>query len=411
MGQGETPSPARPPSTAKKAGDVEGPTWAFDTIAVHGAHEPDLNAGSVLPPIYQTSTYHYPAPFSEAREPGRVHLYTRVDNPNQEQAGEVIRRLEGAEAGRVFSSGMAALSAALLGLLKQGEEVVALEDLYGNTVTLLRDDFPRFGLKVRWVPSDRSSDVRSFLSPQTRLLLLESPTNPTLRVHDIGLWARVAHDAGALLLVDNTFASPVNQNPVALGADLVMHSATKSLGGHSDIIAGALAGRTSLLERMDGFAHTLGGSLDPLAAFLLVRGIKTLPLRVRRQNENGRAVVEGLQGHPKVERLHFPGSASDPEEKLCQRQMRGRTGMVSVVVRGGREGARRFMGALRLIHPASSLGGVESLASMPVETSHRQLSLEELHRRGIAEGMVRLSLGVEDPGDLLADLKRALDQV
>lgn len=362
----------------------------------------------MIPPIYQTSTYHYPEAYSEARNGGRVHLYSRVDNPTQTQASEVIRRLEGAAAGRVFSSGMAALSAALLGLLKQGEEVVASEELYGNTVTLLRDEFPRFGFQVRWVPSERSSHVEEFLSPRTRLLVLETPTNPTLRVHDIARWAKAAHGVGAHLLVDNTFASPVNQNPIAQGADLVMHSATKSLGGHSDLIAGALAGPTSLLERLDPFAHTLGAALDPLAAFLLIRGIKTLPLRVRRQNENGRAVAEQLSEDPKVEQVLVPGSGSPEEEAICGRQMRGRTGMVSIVVRGGRPGAHRFMAGLRLVHPASSLGGVESLASMPVETSHRSLSPEELARRGISEGMVRLSLGIEDPSDLVADLTQAL---
>lgn len=390
---------------------MEGPDWSFDTVAVHGAHQPDLNAGSVIPPVYQTSTYHFPAPFSEAREHGTVHLYTRLDNPNHTQAGEVIRRLEGAEAGRVFSSGMAALATPLLGLLGQGDEVVAIEDLYGATVGLLRDQYPRLGLKVRWVPSDRSSEVASFLSPRTRLLLVESPTNPTLRVHDLALWAKAAHEAGALLLVDNTFASPVNQSPIALGADLVMHSATKSLGGHSDLIAGALVGPTELLNRLDEFSHALGGTLDPMAAFLLVRGIKTLPLRVRRQNETALTVIEALRSHPKVERILAPGSGSEAEERIAARQMRGRTGMVSIVVRGGREGAKRFMGGLRIVHPASSLGGVESLASMPVETSHRNLSKEELARRGIAEGLVRLSFGVEDPGDLVRDLRGALEQV
>lgn len=340
-----------------------------------------------------------------------MHLYTRLDNPNHTQASEVIRRLEGAEAGRVYASGMAALSAPLLGLLRQGDEVVALEDLYGNSVTLLRDEFPRFGLSVRWVPSESSSEVASFLTPRTRLLLLESPTNPTLRVHDIALWAKAAHGAGALLLVDNTFASPVNQNPLAHGADLVMHSATKSLGGHSDIIAGALVGSEAILQKLDAFSHAAGATLDPMAAFLLVRGIKTLPLRVQRQNENGKAVVEALRSHPKIERIHYPGSASPEEERIAARQMRGRTGMVSIVVRGGREGARRFMGGLRIVHAASSLGGVESLASMPVETSHRKLSAEELARRGIAEGMVRLSFGIEDAQDLVRDLERALEQV
>jgi cystathionine beta-lyase/cystathionine gamma-synthase len=402
-------SSSAPPRTSTKARDPSG--WTRDTVAVHAGGAPDLNAGSVTPPIYQTSTYHYPSEYSEAREHGKVHLYARIDNPNQTQAAEVIRRLEGAEAGRVYASGMAALSAATLGLLKQGDEIVALEDLYGNTVTLLRDELSRFGISTRWVPSSKSAEVASFLSPRTKLLLVESPTNPTLRVHDLAQWARAAHSVKAHLLVDNTFASPVNQNPIELGADLVMHSATKSLAGHSDIIAGALVGRKDLIDRLFVLSYTLGGILDPFAAFLLVRGIKTLPLRVRRQNETGAAIAQEMARHPKVEKVHYPGNASAEDEAIAARQMRGRTGMVSLVVQGGRAGARRFMGGISLIHPASSLGGVESLASMPAETSHRQFSKEELARMGIGEGMVRLSFGVEDPADLLADLRQALARV
>lgn len=378
---------------------------------MHAGGAPDLNAGAVTPPIYQTSTYHYPAAYSEAAEKGKVHLYARIDNPNQTQAAEVVRRLEGAEAGRVYGSGMAALSAATLGLLSAGDEVVALDDLYGNTVTLLKNELTRFGIGVRWVPPERADDVASFLTPKTKLLLVESPTNPTLRVYDLTRWAKAARDSHALLLVDNTFASPVNQNPIALGADLVVHSATKSLGGHSDIIAGALAGSKALLDRLEVFSYTLGAPLDPFAAFLLVRGMKTLPLRVRRQNDTAEAIVEEMLRHPKVEKVHYPGSASPAEEAVAARQMRGRTGMVSIVVKDGREGARRFMGGIALIHPASSLGGVESLASMPVDTSHRQFSPEELAKRGIGMGMVRLSFGVEDPADLLADLRGALARV
>lgn len=401
----------RPPPSKGTSTEPSTSPWKFDTVAVHGANQPDLNAGSIIPPVYQTATYHYPAAFSEARAPGKVHLYTRVDNPNHTQAAEVVRRLEGAEAGLVFASGMAALSAAILGHLRQGDEILALEDLYGNTGTLLRDELPRFGISVRWVPSSQSSEVEKFLSPRSKLLLVESPTNPTLRVHDLAHWAEAAHGGGALLLVDNTFASPVNQLPISLGADLVMHSATKSLGGHSDLVAGVLVGRSDLLTRLHPFAYTLGATLDPWAAFLLIRGIKTLPLRVQRQNANARAVIDEMRRHPKVEQVCYPGSASADEERLAARQMSGRTGMVSIVVQGGREGARRFMGALRLVHPASSLGGVESLASMPVDTSHRQFSVQELARRGIGEGMVRLSLGVEDAADLVSDLRQALEKV
>ncbi len=381
---------------------------ALDTLAVHSGDAPDLNAGAVVPPIYQTTTFRFPAEFSEAREKGEVHLYTRHRNPSQSRAAEAIATLEGAEAGRVFSSGMAALSSVFFSLLRAGDEVVALEDLYGNTFSLLRELSERWHLSVRWVRAEESASVDQIVTPKTRLLLLESPTNPTLRVHDLDRWARAAAAVGAPLVVDNTFATPVNQRPLAHGATLVMHSATKYLGGHSDVIAGALVGSSAMLEGMDTMFHSLGGSLDPFAAFLLSRGIKTVGLRVHRQNETGRAVAEELARHPRVGRVCYPGSASAEEERIAARQMSGRGGMVSIVLQGGAPAAHRFMHALTLVQPASSLGGVESLASVPAETSHRQLTPEERQRRGIDDGMVRLSFGIEDPADLLADLREAL---
>ncbi len=388
------------------------PTRGIDTWLVHGAEARDLNAGSVVPPIYQTTTFHYPGQYSEAAPPrGKVHLYTRLENPTTTQVARVVAGLEGAEAARVYASGMGALSAAIFSSLRQGDEVVALDELYGNTLTLLRDDLPRFGVRLHWVPGQDSSRVEEFVTPRTRLVVLESPTNPTLEVHDLRTWAKAAHSVGALFLVDNTFATPVNQTPLSWGADLVMHSATKYLAGHSDVMAGALAGSRPRMEGVRHLSETLGATLDPLGAFLLARGLKTLGLRMRRHNENGRAVAEDLEDHPKVLRVHYPGSRSATQEAICRRQMKGRGGMVSVVVRGGLNGAHRFMRGLGLVHRASSLGGVESLASLPVETSHRQLSPEDRRARGIDDGMVRISLGIEDPADLIADLRHALGSV
>ncbi len=399
----------RPPHRSRRGSALE-PRWGPGTLAVHAGDSPDLNAGAVVGPIYQTSTFRFPSAFSEAGA-GRTHLYTRVANPTLTQAGAVVSSLEGGKEGRVFSSGMAALSAVVLGRLRQGDEVVAPEDLYGNTVTLLKQELPRWGIRVRFVPGARSSEVGEYVTERTRLLLVESPTTPTLRVYDLAAWARAAEAAGAWLVVDNTFATPVNQRPLGLGAHVVMHSATKYLGGHSDLLAGALVSGPGRLTELDAFAATLGGTLDPLAGFLLLRGMKTLSLRMARHNENARAVVEELQGHPKVTAICYPGRASAEEEKICRRQMKGRGGMISLVLRGGLSEARRFLRGLSLFQVAGSLGGVESLVSLPLETSHRALSREERERRGIADSMARLSLGIEDAADLVADLKTALGRV
>ena len=381
------------------------------TIAVHGARRRDLNAGSVVPPVYQTSTFHYPVDFSDASSEGQLYLYTRHENPTQQVAQEIVRQLEGAEGARVFASGMGAISAALLALTASGDEVVALSTLYGGTLDLLGGLLPRYGVRVRWVSEAEAAEPEAVVSPTTRVVLLESPTNPTLRVHDLERWARAARSVGAVSIVDNTMATPINQRPLALGIDLVAHSATKSLGGHSDLIAGVLAGPRGLLERIDATRILLGATLDPLAAFLLQRGLRTLALRVERQNRSGRELAEALRSHPKVASVCYPGFASDAEEAVAARQMRGRGGMVGVTVRGGRGAARRFLGGLRLVQVAASLGGVESLVSIPSETSHVHVSPEELRARGIEEGFVRLSLGIEETQDLLRDVRAALDAV
>ena len=403
-----TPAPAPP----RRAPFDPLPSWAgTSTTLVHGARRPDRNAGAVVPPIYQTATFHYPAEFSESAASGAVPLYTRLENPTQEVAAELVRRLEGGEGARVFGSGMGAITTALLALLAPGDEVVAGEDLYGGTLDLLRGLLPRYGVSVRWVPSGGAAEPSSFLGPATRVVLLESPTNPTLRVHDLARWAGAAHGAGALLVVDSTFATPVNQRPLALGADLVLHSGTKYLGGHADLLAGLAVGPSALLGRIDTVHAVVGSVLDPFAAFLLARGLRTLGLRIERQNANGERVARELARHPKVVRVHYPGLGSAEEAAIVRRQMAGRGGMVSLSIRGGRAAAHRFLHRLRLVHVASSLGGVESLASLPVETSHRALGPSELAARGIDDGLVRLSLGIEDGDDLVRDLTEALDGV
>ncbi len=400
--------PAAPPERARFR---PLPEWVGPaTRLIHGARRTELNAGAVVPPIFQSSTFHYPPEFSEARAHGQVAFYTRLGNPSLEVPAELIRGLEGAEAARVFSSGMGAISTTLLTLLRPGDEVVALEDLYGGTLDLLGGLLPSLGVRVRWVSAEAAREPEAVVGPETRLAVLESPTNPLLRVHDIARWAEATRRRGALLLVDNTFATPILQRPLSLGADLVVHSATKYLGGHADLLAGAVAGPRELIERVDATHQVLGAVLDPFAAFLLTRGLRTLGVRVERQSASGTAVAQSLAGDPRVERVHYPGSANPEEEQIAARQMRGRGGMVSLVVRGGSEGAHRFLHQLKLVHVAGSLGGVESLASMPAETSHRHLSAGECARRGIVPGLVRLSLGIEDVDDLIRDLREALSR-
>jgi cystathionine gamma-synthase len=401
----KAPARARGTSGFDRLPDWVGPT----TRLVHGARRPDWNAGAVVPPIYQTTTFHYPAEFSEAAERGDVHLYTRLDNPSLEVPAELLRALERAEAATVFGSGMGAISTSFLALLRPQDTVVALESLYGGTLDFLRDIAPRLGIRVRWVSDAEAAEPEACVPEGAALVHLESPTNPQLRVHDLRRWAEAAHRRGAKLFVDNTFATPINQNPLELGADLVLHSATKYLGGHADVTAGAVAGSEELVGAIEEYHHTLGAALDPFAAFLLARGLRTLALRLDRQNENGRRISEALASHRRVEAVRYPGRWSEREEEICRRQMRGRGGMVAITVRGGAAGARRFLRHLRLVHVASSFGGVESLVSVPSETSQRHLSADELRARGIDEGMVRLSLGIEDTEDLLRDLTDALE--
>ncbi len=302
---------------------------------------------------------------------------------------------------------MGATSAVLLSLLRAGDQVVALQDLYGGTTDLLEDLGPRFGIRVHEVSRSESTAPEAVVRRGTRLVWLESPTNPTLTVIDLKRWADAADDAGATLVVDNTFATPLNQQPLSLGAHLVVHSATKYLGGHSDIIAGAVVGRSDLLGQIDP-KYCLGASLDPFAGFLLARSLKTLSVRMARHNDNGARVASELARHPEVRQVHYPGTHGAAEEALAARQMRGRGGVLSVVLRGGAPAVPRFLRALRIVQVAASLGGVESLASVPSETSHRHLTPPQLASRGIDEGLVRVSLGLEEPEDLLRDLRDAL---
>jgi methionine-gamma-lyase len=386
------------------------PEWARGpaTVALHGARRPERNAGAVVPPIYQTSTFRYPGTYSELGAGGPPYLYTRYENPTQEVAAELVRALEGGGSARVYASGMGAIASVLLGLLAPGDELVALEQLYGGTLGLCSGLLEKFGVRTRWVSVESAAEPERLVGERTKVVFLESPTNPLLRIVDLERWAAAADTVGAISVVDNTMATPVNQRPIDLGIDVVVHSGSKYLGGHSDLIAGAVVAPAELMERLRPTDLGLGSVLDPFGAFLLARGIRTLEARMRRHNETAARVAAELESLPGVTRVWYPGSSGESEERLAARQMGGRSGVLAFSLEGGSAAAHRMLGRLELIQVASSFGAVESLVSLPEETSHVGLSREERAALGMPDGLVRLSVGLEDPDALVRDLREAI---
>jgi methionine-gamma-lyase len=383
----------------------------LQTQAIH-AGEPNRHGvnGPIATEIIRSSTF----TFSSTEEmklwaegKNKAYIYTRYGNPTLSVAERKIAALEGAESAVVTSSGMSAISSALLAALKAGDELISTAQLYGGSYRLMRDIFPNMGIKVQHVSTDLAG-MENLVTPRTKVLYVETPTNPTLRLVDIHKAVAFAKKHKLVSIIDNTFATPVLQNPIALGYDMVVHSATKALAGHSDLIAGAAAGNAHWMERVRQMIIYLGGSMDPGAAYLLIRGIKTLGVRVERQCENAMAVAKFLEKHPKVERVHYPGLKSHPDHKLAKRQMRGFGGMLAFDMKGGLPAARRFCDRVRLFLLAASLGGVESLVILPIYSSHYNMSAEELRRAGVSPGTVRVSIGLEDKGDLIEDLNLAL---
>ncbi|HTZ98872.1 MAG TPA: aminotransferase class I/II-fold pyridoxal phosphate-dependent enzyme, partial [Candidatus Aquilonibacter sp.] len=336
-----------------------------------------------------------------------AYIYTRYGNPTLSTAEAKIAALEGAEDAVVTASGSAAISAALLSQLRAGDELIATRQLYGGSYRLLRDVLPKFGIGVRHVEADLAG-IERLVNPRVKALYIETPTNPTLRLVDLAKAAAFAKEWGLVSIVDNTFASPVLQKPLAIGFNIVVHSASKYLAGHSDVIAGAAAGSAGLMRKVRENVIQLGGSMDPEAAFLLIRGMKTLEVRVERQCKNAMAVAKFLAKHPKVARVHYPGLPSHPDHKLAKRQMRGFGAMMAFDLKGGLPAARRFCDRARVFLLAASLGGVESLVILPIYTSHYKMSAAELRGAGVEPGTVRVSVGLEDPEDLVEDLRQAL---
>jgi cystathionine gamma-synthase len=337
------------------------------------------------------------------------YIYSRTANPSVELFERKVAALEGAEAAVAFGSGMAAISSTLYALLEPGARVVSIRDTYGGTSRLFTEYLPRWDVEVALLDTADHDAIEGAIDEGCDVVYLETPTNPTLKVLDIRRLAARAADIGAIVLVDNTFATPINQRPLELGADLVLHSATKYLGGHSDAMGGVVAGSRADTAPIVGYREIHGASLDPHAAFLLARGVRTLELRVARQNGNAMAVAEFLSGHPAVEAVFYPGLPDHPHHQVAREQMSGYGGVLSFTLRGGAEAVRRVLPRLRLAHRAASLGSVATLVGPPATTSHVELTVEQRIEAGIPEALVRYAVGIENPEDLIADLRSALE--
>lgn len=387
------------------------PDLKASTLAVHAGARIDPATGASRVPIYRTSAFAF-ASVEEMTEAfsGRTErfIYTRYGNPSLSEAEACVAALEGAEGAAVFASGMAAITAAVLSAAGAGDHLVAQKTLYGGTTRLFESLLARLGIEVSFASLEEIDGIGRLLRPNTKAIYLETPTNPTIDVVDIAAVGATAKAAGVELIVDNTFASPVNQQPLRLGAGLVLHSATKFLAGHGDLIAGVVAGRGERLERIRSFRKETGGVLDPEAAWILSRSLRTLPLRIRAQNANASALARALERSPRVGRVHYPGLASHPGHGVARRQMSGFGGMLSFELKGGAEAARRFVEALEFVPLLPTLGGVETSVLIPSLSSHSMISAEARRQAGVTDGLVRLSAGVEDEADLIAEVERAL---
>jgi len=384
--------------------------WADATRAVHsGEPKHGLNA-PVTTPIVRTSNFTFASTEEMKRwaeGKSKAYIYTRYGNPTLAVAEAKIAELENGEAALVTASGSAAISSAVLAVLQAGDEMIATRQLYGGSYRLMYEVLPRMGIRVNFVDTNLEG-VEGLVNAKTRALYVESPTNPSLRIVDLRKAVVLARKHKLVSLVDNTFATPILQKPLDLGFDIALHSATKYLAGHSDLIGGAVAGSREWVKKVRDMVIVLGGSMDPDPAYLLIRGLKTLEVRVARQSESALAVARFLEGHPKVARVHYPGLPGHADYRLAKRQMAGFGGMLAFDLKGGLAAARRFCDKTRLFLLAASLGGVESLIVLPKYTSHYRMNTAELEAAGVDPGTVRVSVGLEDARDMIADLKQAL---
>lgn len=384
------------------------------TLAVHAGEEQYLAERATQVPVFLSAAFGYENVeewLEVALGQARGHIYSRNTNPTIAAFEEKVRQLEGAEAATSFATGMAAISNTLFALLKPADRVVSLKDTYGGTNKLFIEFLPRYQIKVALCDTTDAGAVESAISAGCQLLYLETPTNPTLKVVDIARLAQAAHQQGAIVVVDNTVGTPINQNPIALGADLVIHSATKFLGGHADALGGVICGRRDLVEQVYHYREINGAALDPMSAYLLLRGMKTLELRIERQNRSAMQIAQFLEAQPSVELVNYPGLESSPSHEIAKCQMRGYGGMLSFQLKGGFEAVKAFLPQLRYAHLAANLGAVETVAGPPATTSHVEETVEERAAMGIPEGLVRYSVGIEDVNDLIGDLAQALAKI
>lgn len=377
----------------------------FGTKAIHAGVEPDEATGAIMTPIYQTSTY-----VQEGIGNHKGYEYSRTLNPTRHALEKNIAAIENGKYGACFASGLAAIDC-VIKMLNPGDEVVSTNDLYGGTFRLFRTIFEKYGIKFHFVNMGDTSEVESKINENTKLIWVETPTNPMMNIIDIEAMAKVAKNAGALLCVDNTFATPYLQTPLDLGADIVMHSVTKYLGGHSDVVMGALiTANKDIANEIYRIQNSSGAVTAPMDSFLVLRGIKTLHLRVQRHCENGEKIAGFLAGHPKVDKVYWPGFESHPNHDIAKKQMRGFGGMISFTLKGDRlEDAYNIVKRVKIFALAESLGGVESLIGHPATMTHASIPKEDREKTGVVDSLIRLSIGVEDADDLIADLIQALD--
>lgn len=381
------------------------------TLSVWGGEDSEWENRATQVPVVLSVAYGYPdveswLDVALGRAPG--HIYSRNTNPTVHAFEEKVRLLEGAAAATSFATGMAAISNTLFTLLAPGDRIVSVKDTYGGTNKIFTEFLPHWGVQVTLCDTSDHERIEAAIAEGCRVLYLESPTNPTLKVLDLARLAAAGHRAGAVVVADNTFATPINQNPLELGCDLVLHSATKFLGGHADALGGVVCGDPDLVGRVFHYREINGATLDPMAAYLLLRGMKTLHLRVRQQNESALRIARWLRERPEVAAVYYPGLEGHTHHDVAQRQMRGYGGVLSFMLAGGFPAVKRMLPRLRWAHRAANLGSVETVAGPPATTSHVECTAQEREAMGIPEGLIRYSVGIEDPDDLIADLAQAL---
>ena len=384
------------------------------TNAVWGGEYEPFQDGSHTVPVVKSVTYAYDDLdewYEVAKGNQKGHIYSRNTNPTVAVLEEKIRLLEGAEAATSFATGMAAISNTLYALLKPGDRVVSIKDSYGGTSRLFLDFLPKLNIEVTLCETDNHEELEAEIAKGCQLVYLESPTNPTLKIIDLKRISEATKKAGAITVVDNTFASPINQNPLELGADLVIHSATKYLGGHSDALCGLACGNRDLIDKLFRYREINGASLHPETAYSVIRGIKTLELRVDRQNQNAMQVADYLNGHPKVKKVFYPGLKSHKGHDIAKKQMSGFGGILSFELEGDYDAVKTFLHNLKYVHLAASLGAVSTLAGPPRTTSHVELTEQQREDLGIPESLIRYSVGIENPEDLIDDLENALNLI